>query len=66
MIEVRDSGLDKAEVKVVTEYLKNRGTEFASLYRGNGCVWVSSGAGTYQMNEYFILRDNKIVDIVID
>lgn len=66
MIEVRDSGLNELELIVVHEHLRKRGTEWAKIYRGNGCIWVASGTSSCPINEYFIFRDGTLVDIQVD
>lgn len=66
MIEVKDSGLNELELIVVHDYLRKRGTEWAKIYRGNGCIWVASGSANYPINEYFIFRDGSLVDIQVD
>ena len=64
MVEVREEIADKQALQVVLDYLKVRGTKYASIYNGNGCIWVASGFGSF--NEYFIFRDGKLVDIQAD
>jgi len=66
MIELRDPGVNELELLVVVDYLQKRGTKHASIYRGNDCVWVASGSANCPINEYFIFRDGRLVDIQID
>ena len=66
MISVRDEGLNELELLVVIDYLEKRGTNYASIYRGNDCIWVASGSSSRPINEYFIFREGKLVDIQID
>lgn len=66
MIEIHDKDLNELELQVVLEKLNKRGTKYASIYRGNNCIWVASGTSGYPINEYFIFRDGKLVDIQID
>ena len=66
MIEVRSRNINELELLVVTDYLEKRGTKYAQIREGNGCVWVSSGSSSVPINEYFIFRDGKLVDIQID
>ena len=68
MITVYDPSriLNELEVIVVTDYLDKRGTKWATLSPGNDCVWVASGSSSVPINEYFIFRGGKLVDIQID
>ena len=54
--------LNPLEVLVVLEYYKDRGKEHYTLIPGNDCIHAYYG----QINEYFIFRDGKLVDIQID
>lgn len=66
MIELRDKDIDDLELLVVYDYLQKRGTCYASIYKGNDCVWVASGSSSCPINEYFIFREGRLVDIQID
>ncbi len=66
MIEVRSKNINELELMVVLDHLQKRGTEYATIYEGNGCVWVASGSSSCPINEYFIFRDGKLADIQID
>lgn len=66
MIELRDKDINELELLVVNEYLQKRGTRYASIYKGNGCIWVASGSSSCPINEYFIFREGRLVDIQID
>lgn len=66
MIEVRSKDINEFELMIVLERLKERGTTSASIYSGNDCVWVASGSASVPINEYFIFRDGKLVDVQID
>jgi hypothetical protein len=57
-----DPTLNPLEVITVTDHYKNRGVEHYTLTQGNNCIWAYYG----QINEYFIFRDGKLVDIQID
>ena len=57
-----DPTLNELEVIVVTEHYKNRGVTAYTLIPGNNCIWAYYG----QINEYFIFRDGRLVDIQID
>jgi len=61
-----DPKLNPLEVLVVTEHMKERGREHYSLLPGNRCIWATSGSSSVPINEYFIFRDGKLVDIQID
>ena len=54
--------LNELEVIVVAEHYKNRGITSYTLTEGNGCIWAYYGS----INEYFIFRDGRLVDIQID
>ena len=67
MISVRSTELNELELLVVQDYLQKRGTTTASIYKGNGCIWVSSGSSSCPINEYFIFNNqSQLVDIQID
>jgi hypothetical protein len=59
-------GVNEFELIVVLDKLKERGTEWATIMPGNDCVWVSSGSASIPINEYFIFRQGRLVDIQID
>ena len=54
--------LNPLEVLVVAEHYKNKGIKHYTLTEGNDCIWAYYG----RINEYFIFRDGKLVDIQID
>ena len=54
--------LNELEVIVVADYYKKRGVESYTLTKGNDCIWAYYG----QINEYFIFRDGRLVDVQID
>lgn len=66
MIRIVDKDINELELLVVQDYLRNRGTEWASIYKGNDCIWVASGSASRPINEYFIFREGRLVDIQID
>lgn len=66
MIEIRDKDLNELELLVVHEHLQKRGIRYASIYKGNGCIWVASGSSSCPINEYFIFREGRLVDIQVD
>lgn len=59
-------GINEFELIVVLDKLKERGTEYATVMPGNGCVWVASGSASVPINEYFIFNQGKLVDVQID
>lgn len=61
-LTIYDKEVNPLELMVVAEYLDARGTQSADIYKGNNCIWVATG----QINEYFIFRGGKLVDIQID
>ena len=65
MITVRNP-VNELELIVVMDLLQKRGTTYADIYQGNDCIWVASGSASVPINEYFIFRDGKLVDIQID
>ena len=54
--------LNPLEVLIVAERLKEKGVEHYTLTRGNDCIWAYYGV----INEYYIFREGKLVDIQID
>lgn len=66
MISVRDKDINEFELLVVNEYLEKRGTKWANIYKGNDCIWVASGSSSCPINEYFIFREGRLVDVQID
>ena len=66
MIRLADHDINEFELLVVQEHLKRRGTKYATIYKGNECVWVASGSASRPINEYFIFREGQLVDIQID
>lgn len=61
-----DPTLNPLEVILVTDHMKARGQEHYSLYPGNNCIWAASGSSSRPINEYFVFRGGKLVDIQID
>lgn len=66
MINIRHKDINELELLVVLDYLKARGIEWANVYNGNGCIWVASGSASRPLNQYFIFRDGRLVDVQID
>jgi hypothetical protein len=66
MIRVVDKDINELELLVVIDHLQKRGTEWASIYKGNGCVWVATGSAGRPIDEYFIFNQGQLVDIQID
>lgn len=66
MIRLADKDFNELELLVVQEHLRKRGTTYATIYKGNGCIWVASGSSSCPINEYFIFREGRLVDIQID
>ena len=54
--------LNPLEVLLVVEHYKKRGIEHYDLIPGNDCIWAYYG----RINEYFVFRDGKLVDIQTD
>ena len=57
-----DPTLNELEVLVVAEHLQNKGVESYTLTQGNECIWAYYG----QINEYYIFREGRLVDVQID
>ena len=57
-----DPTLNPLEVLVVCEHYEKRGVKHYTLTQGNACIWAYYGS----INEYFIFRDGRLVDIQID
>ena len=66
MISVRHTDINELELIVVMDHLEKRGTKWADIYKGNDCIWVASGSSSCPINEYFIFREGRLVDIQID
>jgi hypothetical protein len=54
--------LNSFEVLLVQDRLQKQGVKHYEMRPGNNCIWVSYGL----INEYYIFRDGKIVDIQTD
>jgi len=57
-----DPTLNPLEVLTVCEHYAKRGVTHYTLAKGNNCIWAYYGF----INEYFIFRDGRLVDIQID
>jgi hypothetical protein len=57
-----DKTLNELEVMVVAEHLESKGIKDYTLAPGNDCIWAYYGL----LNEYYIFRDGRLVDIQID
>lgn len=66
MIAIRDEDINELELIVVMDHLEKRGTRHASIYKGNNCIWVATGSASCPINEYFIFREGRLVDIQVD
>lgn len=58
--------VNELELIQVMDYLEQRGTQYADIYKGNDCIWVASGSANCPINEYFIFNRGRLVDIQID
>ncbi len=54
--------LNPLEVIIVCEELKKKGVEHYTLTEGNDCIWAYYG----YINEYYIFKKGRLVDIQID
>ena len=66
MIEVRDNDINEFELIIVMNKLEEFGVKHATIYPGNDCVWVARGSASIPINEYYIFREGRLVDIQID
>ena len=57
-----DPTLNEFEVLVVADRLEKQGVKSYTLLPGNCCIWATYG----HVNEYYVFKDGKIVDIQID
>ena len=57
-----DPTLNPLEVILVNEEMERRGIKSYTLVPGNQCIW----AYYHLVNEYYIFRDGKLVDIQVD
>jgi hypothetical protein len=58
--------INEFELIVVLDRLKEQGKEWATIQPGNRCIWVSSGSSSCPLNQYFIFREGKLVDVQVD
>lgn len=54
--------VEESKVAIVTEDLMKRGITTFDLRNGNDCVWASYG----RVNAYYIIREDKIKDVIYD
>lgn len=66
MITICDKDINELELIVVMDWLQKRGIKHADILKGNDCIWVASGSSNRPINQYFIFRDGRLVDIQID
>lgn len=66
MISVRDKDINELQLMVVLDHLQKRGTKQANIYNGNDCIWVATGHSGCPINEYFIFREGRLVDVQVD
>ena len=62
MINLHYKDINEFQLLKVMEVLDQRGTQYADIYKGNDCVWVTTG----RISEYFIFRNDQLVDIIVD
>ena len=51
---------------LVMDKLEELGIKDYTLLPGNDCVWVTYYRRGFAMNDYYIIRKGKIVDIISD
>ena len=61
MIQIHPD-LNPLEVMLVDEELKKRGITSYNLLPGNGCIWAYYNL----VNEYYIFREGRLVDVQVD
>jgi hypothetical protein len=54
--------LNPLEVMIVAEHLEKNGVTDYTLTEGNDCIWAYYG----MINEYYIFREGRLIDIQID
>jgi hypothetical protein len=64
MTELRivDQEVDPLQLMIVHDDLKSRGVRHATIYKGNGCIWVSYNL----IDAYYIFKNFELVDIQYD
>lgn len=58
--------VNELELIQVMDYLEQRGTRHADIYKGNDCIWVATGSSSVPINEYFIFNRGRLIGIQID
>lgn len=58
--------INEFERILVMDHLDKRGIKDYTMTKGNECVWVTHRRGGFSINDYYIIRKGKIVDIVTD
>jgi len=67
MIKVHNADqINEFELIIVLDELKRKRCEYATVMPGNECVWVSSGSSNCPINEYYIFKGGRLVDVQID
>ena len=61
-----DKELNSLEVMIVVDHYAQRNIQDYRLEKGNGCIWSWRGSSSCPINEYFIFREGRLVDIQID
>ena len=61
MINISDK-LNEFEVLTVVDYMSKHGVEHYDLIPGNNCIHAYYG----NINQYFIFREGRLVDVQID
>lgn len=58
--------LNSIQVIQVEDRLRKYGVTDYSMQPGNDCIWVTYYRRGFAMNDYYIFRDGKIVDVIGD
>lgn len=61
-ITVSSPDINEFELIVVMDKLTEEGVKHATIRKGNNSVWVARGL----INEYYIFRGGRLVDIQVD
>jgi hypothetical protein len=61
-LRIVDKDVNPLELMIVHDDLKSRGIRYASIYKGNDCVWVNYGL----VNAYYIFKNSQLVDVQYD
>ena len=61
-LRIVDKDVNPLELILVEEDLRRKGVSHATIYKGNGCIWVHYGL----IDSYYIFKNHQLVDIQFD